>query len=96
MCILACFVKAIKAFFDGRDIGPGADRLIEVRVVTINEFECGLASPFVALGIECEFSSEEEIGPIILLVIAEDTKVRFDVLVFALNFSVTFRVVGSC
>ena len=49
----------------------------------------------MALGVECKLSSREMIYPVVLLVIAEHTKVGFDLLVFALDFAVALWVVGG-
>ena len=49
----------------------------------------------MALGVECELSSWEMIHPVVLLVIAEHTEVRFDFLVFALDFAVALWMVGG-
>ena len=49
----------------------------------------------MALGIKCELSSREMIDPVVLLVIAEHSKVGFDLLVFAFDFTVALWVIGG-
>ena len=93
--IFAGFFKAVESFLNGWNVGAMTDRLMKVRLIAVDEFERGFAGAFVALGVECEFSSREVVCPVILLVVAEDAEVDFDVLILALNFAVALGVIGG-
>ena len=49
----------------------------------------------MALGIECELSSQEMINPVVLLMITEHTEVGFNLLVLALDFIIALWVIGG-
>ena len=49
----------------------------------------------MALGVERELSGREMIDPVVLLMIAEHSKVGFDLLVFAFDFTVALWVIGG-
>jgi hypothetical protein len=67
----------------------------EVRAIAIDEFKRCLRDACIDTGVQGEFCSREIFGPVFLIFVTEKTEVLFYFLVLALNFAISFRMVGS-
>lgn len=71
------------------------NRDLEVRQVSINNLNGQLRGSSILAQVECKLSRREVITPIFLTLIGKHSKILFDVLILALDFSIALWVIRS-
>ena len=87
-------VNSFEVVFYHREGGGKVRRREEFWLETIPDFERGLVGGRVGADIVGKFHKREELRPVVLLVVAKDSKELFNLLVDSFCFSICLRVKG--
>ena len=87
-------VQGFKTFFDSRNVCGEIDRGNEFWLEPVPDLERGFPCGTMCSDVVGEFGEWEEVGPIILLEVAEYSEELFNFLVDAFCFSICLRVEG--
>jgi hypothetical protein len=87
--------KDLETDFHGRDLCGEVERWDKFWLVAISDLKRGLSRGTMGADVVGELRKGKEIGPIVLLEIAEDTEELFDLLVDAFGFSIGLWMKGG-
>jgi hypothetical protein len=87
--------EVIKPLIKSRYIAVFTDRNGEVRAISIDQFEGHFRGARVNAGVEGEFCRREMFGSVFLTFVTEETEVLLYFLVLALDFAISFGMIGG-
>jgi hypothetical protein len=87
--------KVIEPLIKSRHVTAFTNRNGEVGTVAVDQLEGHLGGAGVNMGVKGKFRCGEMFSPIFLTLVTEEMKILLYFLVFALNFAVSFRMIGS-